>query len=133
MCKDCNLNTYLVNSQRGRITRLLKLTAAEKTKTSMEYLSCSIEQFKDFIQSKMTPDMTFDNIHFDHIKPVSKFNLDIPEEFNKCCHYTNFQPLLVKDNLSKNNKWTEGDEIFWNENIIFKDYKVIYLPTQFHA
>jgi hypothetical protein len=47
----------------------------------------------------MTDQMTFDNIHYDHIKPVSCFYLDNEEEFLKCCHFTNLQPLLSKDNL----------------------------------
>ena len=41
--------------------------------------------------------MTWDNIHIDHIKQVSKFNLDDEDEFLNCCHYTNLQPLLSKD------------------------------------
>ena len=43
--------------------------------------------------------MTFDNIHIDHIKPVSKFNLNNTDEFYDCCHYTNLQPLLPIENL----------------------------------
>ena len=48
--------------------------------------------------------MTWDNIHIDHIKPISVFNLDDEEEFLDCCHYTNLQPLLAVDNLEKFNK-----------------------------
>ena len=59
--------------------------------------------------------MTWDNIHLDHIKPVSKFNLDDEDEFLDCCNYKNFQPLLVKDNLEKSNKFTENDEIKWRK------------------
>jgi hypothetical protein len=55
-----------------------------------------IHHFKDYIQSKMIYGMEWDNIHLDHIKPVSKFNLDDETEFLDCCHYTNFQPLLAK-------------------------------------
>ena len=66
--------------------------------------------------------MDFSNIHIDHIKPISKFNLDDEEEFLDCCHYTNLQPLLIQYNLSKNNKWTDEDNIFWNENIKGKEY-----------
>jgi len=54
----------------------------------------------------MTDNMTFDNIHIYHIKPVSRFNLDDGEELLKCCHFTNLQPLLVKYNLELNNKWS---------------------------
>ena len=79
------------------------------------------------MEKKLTEGMTWDNIHIDHIKPVSRFNLDLEEEFNKCCHYTNLQPLTVKDNLNKKNKWTDENDKYWNENIIYKDYDKIYL------
>jgi hypothetical protein len=105
----------------------MKLTNIAKTKKSIEYLECTPQVFKDFIQQKMTPEMNFSNIHFDHIKPVSRFNLEDAEEFRKCCHYTNFQPLLAKANFEKGNKWNESDDLFWNENIIFKSFNQIYI------
>jgi hypothetical protein len=127
-CKICDIFVYLVNVQRGRIQRIMKLTTLPKTKPSIEYLECSIEFFKGFIQSKMSQDMDFSNIQYDHIKPVSKFNLEDPEELMKCCHYSNFQPLLNYDNQAKGNKWSDKDEIFWNENIIYRDFVGIYHP-----
>ncbi len=33
--------------------------------------------------------MTWDNTHMDHIKPISRFNLDDEDEFLDCCHYSN--------------------------------------------
>jgi hypothetical protein len=77
---------------------------------------------------KMVDGMTFDNIHIDHIKPVSQFKLEDPEELLKCCHYTNLQPLLANDNLVKSGKWSDIDEVYWNENIIYKEYLTLYLP-----
>ncbi len=47
----------------------------------------------------MIEGMTFNNIHIDHIKPVSRFNLQNEDEFLDCCHCTNLQPLLALDNL----------------------------------
>ena len=79
------------------------------------------------MEKKLTEGMTWDNIHIDHIKPVSRFNLDLEEEFNKCSHYTNLQPLTAKDNLLKHNKRTDENDKYWNENIIYKDYDKIYL------
>ena len=71
--------------------------------------------------------MAADNIHYDHIKPVSRFNLEDDAEMLECCHFTNLQPLLAKDNLEKHNKWTDADEVFWRENIIYKPaYTAIY-------
>jgi hypothetical protein len=72
--------------------------------------------------------MTFDNIHIDHIKPACKFKLENPDELLKCCHYTNLQPLLIVDNLAKGGKWSDDDDLFWNENIIYKEYLPLYLP-----
>ena len=75
----------------------------------------------------MVDGMTFENIHYDHIKPVSRFNLDNEEELLQCCHFTNLQPLLAVDNLTKLNKWTAENEAYWNENIIYKpEFQVIY-------
>ena len=126
-CQICNFNQYLIHKQRTQIKRCFQYTSLKKTKSSIKYLGCDIDTFISHIEKKLTDDMTWDNIHIDHIKPVSKFNLDIEEEFNKCCHYTNLQPLLAKDNMNKHNKWTDENEVFWNENIIYKDYDKIYL------
>jgi hypothetical protein len=126
-CKECNPLLVLVNLQRNSIYRVLKRSNLSKTQSTIEYLGCSAEHFMDYLKLKMTPDMTMDNIHIDHIKPVSRFNLDDPDEFLDCCHYTNLQPLLAKDNLEKNNKWTENDEIYWKENIRGLETTEIYL------
>ena len=62
-------------------------------------------------------EMTWDNIHIDHIKPVSAFNLDDTNEFLDCCHYTNLQPLIAEVNLNKSNKWNDIDDEYWLNNI----------------
>ena len=59
---------------------------------------------------------------------VSVFDLNDETEFLKCCHYTNFQPLIGVDNMIKFNKWSEKDDQFWKENIEGKEYLPIYIP-----
>ena len=127
-CKECNLLNCLVNLQRKSLKRLLNSSNIEKTKPSIEYLGCDALYFKSFIEKKMKEGMTWDNIHLDHIKPVSVFNLENHDEFLDCCNYTNFQPLLANDNLVKSNKWNNEDELFWNENIKGKEYLQLYIP-----
>lgn len=127
-CKDCSIYTYLVNLQRSRIKQILKSKSIAKSQSTIEYLDCSPEFFKNYIQSKMVEGMTFDNIHIDHVKPVCKFKLENPDELLMCCHYTNLQPLLINDNLVKGGKWGEEDNLFWKENIIYKEYLPLYLP-----
>jgi hypothetical protein len=121
-CKECNFMLCLINIQRGQIRRCLQHSNLNKTKHSIEYLGCDVEYFKSYMEKKMTEGMNWDNIHIDHIKPVSRFNLDDEEEFLKCCHYTNLQPLLAKDNMEKGNKWSEEEEENWNTKIIYNEF-----------
>ena len=135
--KKNNFKLYLIHLQRSQIKRCFKSSLLDKNKHSIEYLGCDIETFINHFQKKIDyfnnniaidEIMTFNNIHIDHIKPISKFNLDDEDEFLKCSHYTNMQPLLVKDNLQKSNKWNDDNEIYWNEKIINNDdYNEIYL------
>ena len=127
-CQICEPIKYLVHLQRNQIYRIMQQTNLEKTQPSIEYLGCSAVYFKEYISKKMTTEMTFENIHYDHIKPVSIFDLNNPNELLKCCHYTNFQPLLATDNLEKSNKWNDECELFWRENICGKEYLKIYNP-----
>ena len=135
-CKLCNFKLYLVHLQRKQIKRCFNNSNLNKNKHSIEYLGCTIEELIDMFNAKMLyfndylasgDTMTWDNIHVDHIKPVSVFNLDNEDEFLDCCHYSNLQPLLTKDNFEKHNKWTEENEKYWLEHIQGKDYNEIYL------
>ena len=98
-CKECDIHLYLVHLQRNRINQVLKQNDYTKTKSTIEYLDCSPEFFVEWMKSKFVENMSFDNIHIDHIKPVSRFNLKDPDDFLKCCHYTNLQPLFIADNM----------------------------------
>jgi hypothetical protein len=120
--------TYRVlNRARARVSRRLRdFLKGGKEKSTIDYLGCSIEDFWEHMKSK-NKDITIDDIHLDHIKPVSLFKED---EIDTCFHYTNYQPLSKKDNLDKSNKWDEKDEEFWKNNIIFnEEYKDIYIPN----
>ena len=42
--------------------------------------------------------------HFDHIIPVTSFNLNLKSEKEKCNNYKNFQPMWAIENIRKSNK-----------------------------
>ena len=134
-CRECNPVLYLIHLQRKHIRRCFNISNLEKTNPSIEYLGCDMKYFMEYFQKKMDLfnkfseiEMTWDNIHIDHIKPVSSFNLDDQDEFLNCCHYTNMQPLLCEINLNKSDKWTEKNEEFWLNNIQGKESIDLYLP-----
>jgi len=134
-CKECNLKQYLIYLQRKRLRRCFNSSNLKKTKPSIEYLGCSIEYFMEYFKKKMDKfnlfseiEMTWDNIHVDHIKPMSVFDLDNQDEFLFCCSYTNLQPLHAEMNRKKHNKWNDISNDFWLTSIINNEDADIYIP-----
>jgi len=83
---------------RARITKLVK--GQYKTGSAIQDLGCSMEFFKQYLESKFQHGMTWDNYgnksgqwSIDHIIPFCKVDLTDRDQFLKVCHYTNLQPL----------------------------------------
>jgi hypothetical protein len=88
------------------INHSLKSKGFKKKYKSEEILHCTIQEFKKYIESKFLEGMSWENHgdwHLDHKIPVSWGKNEI--EIYELNHYTNFQPLWKKDNLSKGNRW----------------------------
>jgi len=87
----------LKQNVRSRIHRYLK---EDKTKHTIEYLGCSIPHYKTYLQQQFDEVMTWDNYgthwEIDHIHPLAK---------GGSFHYTNTQPLTIKENRRKGAKW----------------------------
>ena len=102
-----NTNRRLATCIRSRTNKALK--GAYKKYSVTEYLGCSPEYLKQYLESKFQPDMSWDNYgrngwHIDHITPLASFDLSDGEQFSKACHYTNLQPLWAEDNIRKGDK-----------------------------
>lgn len=84
-----------------------------KFKKSLELLGCSIEEYKLYLESQFTSEMTWENYgtiwEIDHIKSCASFDLTKLEEQQKCFNYLNTQPLF---------KTTEIAESFGYKNYI---------------
>lgn len=109
-----------VNYERNRskYDDLYKLTKIYRTRTKMAFkqkgfdkptkttdlIGCSPVEFKNYLESKFTEGMTWENRgvkgwHLDHIIPLC--SAKSKEELENLCHYTNIQPLWWQDNLKK--------------------------------
>jgi hypothetical protein len=107
---------------RNRLLQSIKTDA--KAGSAVQDLGCSINEFKDYLESKFVPGMTWENMgdwHIDHIHPLSKYDLGDVEQFKQACHYTNLQPLWKEDNLRKGSmlipKYSKGNKAFYYNQV----------------
>lgn len=123
ICKICNIDGYLLYRMRSRLHTLLKKYKREKKEimdrynkeTPIKYLGCDMKTFREYFEILFTEGMSWNKmgeIHIDHRKPCSSFDLSKDEELKKCFHYTNLQPLWAKDNLSKSRKFDENSFLY---------------------
>ena len=84
----------------------------DKKNRTQNILGCTFNDFKAYIESKFDANMNWENYGsywwFDHIIPLNEAKTEA--EVIKLNHYTNFQPLFWKDNISK------GDKLNWIKN-----------------
>jgi len=76
--------------------------AFPKRSRSVGMLGCSMEDFISHIASQFTEGMALENHgewHLDHVVPIVLAKTE--EDIIRLNHYTNFQPLWARDNLSK--------------------------------
>ena len=99
----------LICSIRNLISQSFKGQFTKKSKKTIEILGCDFETFKKHIESQFTDDMNWYNYasywQLDHKTPISWSENE--EDVYKLNHYSNFQPLFWKDNISKGNKWED--------------------------
>jgi len=95
---------------RGRLREFVRKLKIPKVQRTHQYLGCDYNFFRDYIESKFTDGMNWGRllrgeIHIDHIRPISSFNLLNEKELKQAFHYTNCQPLWARDNLKKSDRW----------------------------
>lgn len=98
-----------INLTRSRLSNFFN---GQKSASTEELVGCSYKFAVKWIEIQFTPEMNWNNIHIDHIRPLISFeNIQNNKEtqFNSC-NWKNLQPLLVKDNLEKSDKWDGTDE-----------------------
>lgn len=87
------------------------LSGRNVTKASriVQLLGCDWKSFVSHVESQFQRGMTWGNHgqsgwHFDHIAPLSSFDLTDESQLKKACHFTNVQPLWAADNIRKGGK-----------------------------
>ena len=90
---------------RTRLIEFLKIKNITKKNKTFNYIGCTPQFLKEYLETKFVSGMSWDNHgewHIDHIIPLSLSKTE--EELYKLCFYKNLQPLWAEDNLIKSNK-----------------------------
>ncbi len=121
--RENNPELYLLKVRHhSRINDLIRKGLLVKGGGYSRSIGCNAHQFKAHIESQFVDGMSWDNfdqIQIDHIRPISSFSdlLNNKEKRSVCFNYRNTQPLWMKDNLEKSNKYTPIDELAWVERM----------------
>ena len=80
-----------------------------KSKSTKEILGFDVETYKKWIEYQLTPEMNWQNIHVDHVRAISSFDVSKEDELFKAFNWRNCQPLLKEDNLKKGSRYSEEE------------------------
>ena len=82
-----------------------------KTKSSSTkvILGIDIETYEKWIKFQFTPEMTWDKIEIDRVKPICLFDVSDVEQLKEAFSWRNTQPLLKKEHQQKGIKFNVLD------------------------
>jgi hypothetical protein len=108
-----DVNRKISTCLRSRLNKALKGNI--KSASTMKLIGCSIDELRKHLESQFESWMNWNNHgpydpirktwHFDHIEPMSSFNLECPEQQQRACNFNNVRPLLAETNLRKGSKY----------------------------
>lgn len=88
---------------RRRLNYALKTLGIKKNRSSLEFLGCSLEFFKEHLEKQFLKGMNWENReewHIDHIIPMATAKTE--DDVVRLSHFTNLRPLWKRENFSKN-------------------------------
>ena len=88
-----------------------------KRSSTKEILGIDIDIYRKWIEYQMTPDMTWDNIEIDHVRPISSFDISDDEQLKEAFNWRNTQPLLKEIHQKKGIKYN------------FLDYRLQFIKS----
>ena len=99
---NIDINFRLICKTRSRIYKTLK--GMTKQSSSINILGIDIDLYKKRLEFQFSPEMNWENIEIDHVKPICLFVVTKDEELKEAFNWRNTQPLLKQDHLKKDIK-----------------------------
>ena len=91
------------HAMRNTVARIARKTKTKKSRRTNEYLGCTTQEARKFIERQFEPGMSWKNygeweIH--HIIPLAQWDLTNIEQVIRATHFTNLKPLWKAENRS---------------------------------
>ena len=88
-----------------------------KQSSCIKILGIDIDLYREWLEFQFTPEMNWENIEIDHVKPICMFGVTKDEELKEAFNWRNIQPLLKQDHVQKGIKFN------------FLDYQLQFMKT----
>jgi hypothetical protein len=114
----------------ARIKSALKECSMRKNNKTYEYIGCSYDTLKQWIEFQFQEEMSWDNMglwHIDHVTPCVSFDLTNSEDLAKCFSWKNLRPCWAEENMSKGSKIIS--EVIENQDKMVKQFIDNSLPN----
>ena len=98
-----DVNFRLIRSARRRIHR--SLNGRSRSSSTIDFLGIDIETYRKWLEFQFTPDMNWNNIEIDHVKPICMFEASEDNELREAFNWKHTQPLLKHDHQKKGKKF----------------------------
>lgn len=104
--KEWGKQNIHITKWRSLLYRCLLYKGKKKNGKTEDILGYSIFTFKQHIESLFIEGMNWNNIHIDHKIPLTWFSPNTPPHIVN--NLSNIQPLLLKENISKLNRYSHS-------------------------
>jgi hypothetical protein len=114
----------------ARIKSALKEVSLRKTNKTYEYVGCSYDFLKQWIEFQFQGEMTWDTVgqwHIDHVIPCASFDLTNPNDSSECFSWKNLRPCWAEENMMKGSKIIS--EVIENQKKMVKQFLENPLPN----
>ena len=88
-----------------RSTIYESLKGMTKQLSSVNILGIDIDLYRKWLEFQFTPEMNWENIEIDHVKPICLFDISDDGQLKEAFIWKNTQPLLKQDHLQKGTKF----------------------------
>ncbi len=101
----------------NNLNKFLKTKYLNKNSQISKYIDATSDFLRSFIEQQFKTGMNWNNYgvvwHLDHVRPLTSFDFNDGRQIYVANNWRNLQPLFVKDNLEKSDRYSPKDEASW--------------------